>query len=542
MDDPGAPPPIIFDDPDERVFGHLSELVDGVTREAVTTDTRLVGLHQGDQLLTNLTSVSEPKVMCRFSDSAGVLLGRINASRDDTFRLKVTFNKLLLAPSVRLECVFLRPRTEDRRHTVSIDFHFHDFSAADTGIQSFCWKQNTMTFTAKGASCSGFNKTQVLGAEEELILFTLKSLISPSVRQLITIKLNDQYLDDAQKSALAAIRARLPGGNGHLLPSLGSTTIEYAMFGGSPGRIVSGIGQMRYPRDLMVKAPRHPMVPLPSSDTFRTMKEAAVEMAYSCTTLFAEESEALDLWASELHTGTLFKHGKFIIVAVNFYPNFPKLGCRTNSIQYRLPKNLSCKLCFRIPGKNQLETFSGLLMSNVAGLPTHYDAYFAVVSKEASHFNPVGRPESLGTADVFTETSTPSTKPFDLRCIPKQSEFTYTSQLETISDLQEKKNKRWRAVLLNQLHDALEAQDLTQNHGVSQHLKAEADEWLMNFMVWNQEQLGVIRGIKAAQGGFVIVMGPAGTGKTLLQLALACYFWYAKRASLAPQCLRLMLT
>lgn len=94
----------------------------------------------------------------------------------------------------------------------------------------------------------------------------------------------------------------------------------------------------------------------------------------------------------------------------------------------------------------------------------------------------------------------------------------------TVSNLQESKDERWRGILLNQVHKVLEARDLTHSHGISQQAKAEADKWLQNFMAWNQEQLQVIQGIKAAKGGVVIVMGPAGTGKTLLQMALAIYF------------------
>ena len=57
------------------------------------------------------------------------------------------------------------------------------------------------------------------------------------------------------------------------------------------------------------------------------------------------------------------------------------------------------------------------------------------------------------------------------------------------------------------------------------HKKRVADEWLLDFITWNEEQLSVIRGIKAAKGGVVVVMGPAGTGKTLLQQALSIYFY-----------------
>lgn len=48
---------------------------------------------------------------------------------------------------------------------------------------------------------------------------------------------------------------------------------------------------------------------------------------------------------------------------------------------------------------------------------------------------------------------------------------------------------------------------------------------LENWMQWNVEQLEVIKGIRRTRGRMIVVMGPAGTGKTLLQQALALFFY-----------------
>ena len=76
---------------------------------------------------------------------------------------------------------------------------------------------------------------------------------------------------------------------------------------------------------------------------------------------------------------------------------------------------------------------------------------------------------------------------------------------------------------MNQAYDTVREVDLTA--GIDEALKAEADEWLANWVHWHAEQLQVIQGIKAATGGTIIVMGPAGTGKTMLQQALSIYFY-----------------
>lgn len=527
LDIPAAPLPLVFDDLDVEVYGHLQHLVDGVTRGPITDETTLVALHQtrdsSGSLLENLTGVVAPKVITQLVDGAGRSHGPRCLRETDSYRLKVTFNKLLLAPTIRLECVLLKSR-EIVYHTVAVEFHFNPSSGPDTEIQSYKHSRyNTVTFTTNGASSSGFNKLvnpaiwSRLGSEERQVIALLESYISPPTRHPVKLLLNYQYLDAGQMAAHAEIVARLPGGSGLLLSSLGG--VEYACFGDAPGRRTSELGRMRRPWDMLAKPPRHPMVPLPSSDTFRTIKEAAVELAYSATTLFAEEAEALKLWSSVSHRGVLFQWGKFVVVGMRF-ANFPRLGSKFDSVQYRLPKDMSTQLEFKIPGESKNEHFSTLLMSNVAGLPTDFDAYFVVVSKDSSHFQPPPSANDVSLGTVMP----PKTDPFDVLCKPHISDFTYASQLNTIGELQEKRNRRWRGILLNQIHNVLEVKDLTHGHGISKEAKSEADKWLKDFMAWNQEQIAVIDGIKLAKGGLVIVMGPAGTGKTLLQMALAIYF------------------
>lgn len=310
-DEPEVEPPLTFDDLDTRVYGHLPRLVDGVTREAPTKETTLVALHQmqegDDPLLRNLTGIAHPKVLAQVIDEFGVRHGPRHPRAGNRYRLKFTYNKLLLAPSLRLECIFLT-RGEVIYHTVSIEFHFCAFSGPDTEIQSYQHSSdNIISFTARGASCAGFNKLHEpavesrMREEEWTIISLLYSFINPPTRHLVRLALHDTFLTTEEKFNLFEIRSRLPGGSGHLLPTIGK--VEYACFGDDPGKIVSELGMMRGPRKMLSKAPRHPMVPLPASDTFRTLKEAAVELAHSSTILFSEESQACQLWASVTHRG-----------------------------------------------------------------------------------------------------------------------------------------------------------------------------------------------------------------------------------------------
>lgn len=143
-------------------------------------------------------------------------------------------------------------------------------------------------------------------------------------------------------------------------------------------------------------------------------------------------------------------------------------------------------------------------------LPPH-DAFFRITSEQLQFFGGSETIKVQRTAEYF-----------DIKIDPVHISATLNSQLSTVMQLQMPKNKRWHDLLLNQVHDAIPEIDLTESAQVS---RPEADQWLLNFMVWNQEQLQVIKGIKTAKGGVVIVMGPAGCGKSLLQKALAVYFW-----------------
>jgi senataxin len=61
--------------------------------------------------------------------------------------------------------------------------------------------------------------------------------------------------------------------------------------------------------------------------------------------------------------------------------------------------------------------------------------------------------------------------------------------------------------------------------GLQDRLPA-VDEWIRKAMEWNKEQMQVIDGVRSAKGGMMLVMGPAATGKTLLQRFLILYFYY----------------
>lgn len=399
---------------------------------------------------------------------------------------------------------------------MALEFHFNDFDGPETGIQEYqeypISSDRLLTFKAKGATSSGFNlvakfKSQ-MGEQEFLFTEILKSFLKPAQPKTVTLHLHEELLQDDEKAERSKICARLPGGSQKLLPSIGAT--EYKAFGRHVDHVHSKRGGMQRPMQLLTAEVPHPMVLLESTDTFSTVKEAGVQLAYATAASDAESSAALALWAKKQHRGKLYPYGSFAIVGADFNA-FERLGSVTDEITYKLPRDLYTKITFDLPGTGQQLQVHGFLTTVPYGFPAH-EACFLVTSQSLEDMmRGISKPEN-----VFA-------KGFEVLFTPCSNSSTFSSQLETVAQLQKKANSRWHGILLNQVHDVIEAIDLTAD--VDRRALAEADEWLEHWMEWNPEQTQVIEGIRKAKGGMVIVMGPAGTGKTLLQQALAIYFY-----------------
>ncbi|KAK4548272.1 hypothetical protein LTR36_010142 [Oleoguttula mirabilis] len=527
-DDEPSPPPsptldLRYQDP--RLYEHLPALVDGVTKGSVTSRTTLVALYDytdgsiDNVLLRNLTGVAAPAVPCQLKVPNGFLPPTL-APQEYGYELKLTYNKLLLAPAVRLQCEFAAKELPGSAPylTLVLEWHFNDYDGSASGIEGYTHDNDgVVRFSAGPATCSGFNKIgqhrEKFNDLEWQVVYHLKTYLKCNNRRNIEFRLHDNALPSLMgRAELLEIRARLPGGTGLLLPTIGS--VEYAAFGHEELVVHSKRDGMRRAKQLMSSSIKHAMVPLDCADTFSTIKEAGVQLAYSATIADAESREALKLWAAPHtpHKGRLFAHGNFAALGVRF-GRFGKLGSIRDEVHYRLPRELQSKMLFQLPGSVKDVRVDGFLMSDTSGLPSH-DAIFLLTSKSMEVLSRhAADPTSVGT------------QYFDVQFTPAYNSFTYASQLDTVARLQREDSKKWHGGLLNQAHDLIPDVDLTSDARISAEIKANADAWLHRWMDWNAEQLRVIDGIKKAKGGAVIVMGPAGTGKTLLQQALAIYFW-----------------
>lgn len=158
----------------------------------------------------------------------------------------------------------------------------------------------------------------------------------------------------------------------------------------------------------------------------------------------------------------------------------------------KLPQGLHAKMRFTLPNTRGETVVDSYLDSEVRALPKH-DAYFVITSCLA---RPFGRYAQKPNAPTF--------RPMKVRFTPHINRFALSSQLKSIAQLCAKavnpgsRLENWQQVLLNQLHDSLPEVDLIEN----------------------DEKKGVLAGMKMSRGRFNIIHGVAGTGKTLLQMAL----------------------
>lgn len=512
-------------DPD--LYRHLHHVVDAVTRGPVTPATRLTELYQyndplvDNTLLRNLTGPLQTRVPCQVLYDDGKAYPRTERSGEKDCLLRLTFNKLvksrsatshappvnspqLLAPCVRLEAYFMQGHQEQRENlmTLILEWHFNTYSGKVSGIHRYTHLNDEISFTAGAATCSGFNHlakcSSRLDQDGQQIAKLLRSFTETETQQHMRFRLHPGRLTDNDRIQLEKIYSRLPGGSGLLLPSIGQ--VEFVAFGQYGSHVHAEVESMRRPFHLLSGPAPHPMVSLKCDDTFSTVKEAGMQLAYTANTGFAEQAEALRLWADVAHSGRILQQGKLFVLGVRF-KKFLTLGGARDSIAFRLPDDFSCSLVLKIkslPGNDDYKfRTSGTLTHSQIAFPGH-DALFLLDLSSMQAEEEVNW-EIMQDADRF-----------EVHATPYMVNVTLKRQLETVADLQMSKNRRWHPILLNQMHDQLSEIDIASECRVSDEVHAISMRWLLEWKDWNAEQLGVIDGIRKAKGGMVIVMGPAG--------------------------------
>lgn len=539
------PPPPYVPHGEAQTTQHLLELVDAKTRSTVHWNTSLVALYNFPQdsrgapvddpavdrvLLRNLTGVCEPAMLCRLDVGDGGLYPRDSS---DGYSLFITFSNLVstlsqfqldyanfhqyLAPCIRVECLFKEESQEKEYLKLIIEFHFNPIHPGSFPITDFSWEDfedgtaGHIEFTSRNVTCSGFGLVKkhqhMFDPDQHQMVSILNSLRNTAQSRKIWFEVHPPS-GAAGFAELQPIRDRLPGGHGTLLASIGQS--EYACFGPSQSEVAIEDLRIRSVGKLMLANPPFPMVVMPCHDTFTTLKEFQVQAYTSTSIQYEEEKRALELWSSVEHTCAVYQVGNLDqpVLGVTF-EDFPTLSSRRERSTYRLPNGLHTKIIFDIPGSGKCK-LSAFQIVDPPGLPPS-DAYFVITTHPASWFN-----------SWCNDPASSSPVTFPARFFPRCPKTTRNSQMATIYQLSQPYNQRWHRLLLNQ-DDALPPVDLTA--GGHPSLRDEADIWINNWQKWNDEQKMAIETITKTKGGIMLVHGPAGTGKTLLQQALSIYFW-----------------
>ncbi len=247
---------------------------------------------------------------------------------------------------MRLICRLKNPKAPDSIYlTLTTGFHFNSYTEdGDDQISAYSHTGNTISFFAGKATATGFNKistlSQSLGAPELRVIETLKSFTSGGQRRQIRLHLQPS---EGVVQLLDQIKARLPGGDQPLLPSIGLRDFE--MFGGKGQSIACYNGSMLRPHQVMGSTVPLPMVALTAESTFSSLRDAAVQLAYSATISNDEARVSMQLWAAVAHDARLFLDHDFPVLAI-YFRNFDKLGGRNRGpdedVHFRLPHDLAC--------------------------------------------------------------------------------------------------------------------------------------------------------------------------------------------------------
>jgi hypothetical protein len=362
-----------------------------------------------------------------------------------------------------------------------LEFHFNDF---DRRISAHTHSDGRISFTSLGATCGGFNKIaaveDLLGVNEQEIVRILKELTETGSMKQVVLQLHDHLLKPDDLSAIKEVRARLPGGEKSLLPSIEKNRGYHEGFMDlRPYHCAPSTATHTNPARPTSPAPKNAMVPLECEDFFSTVDEACAQLWYSASVAHDEEQEALRLWSGVEHTAQMYKCRDMTVLAVAFAPH-PTLT--NEKFQLKLLKALEVKV-YSAPG-DRLHNDTGRHLEENPGLPPH-DVFFRLTcSAGAVHRN---------TARVNGKLQS-----FKVKLVPHENKFGIDSQMKTVRDL--RRADQWHPVLLNQHHDKIELHDTTASAGLAVADREALDHSLRSCKPWDAEQLQVIDSVTSSKG------------------------------------------
>ncbi|GIZ43784.1 hypothetical protein CKM354_000699800 [Cercospora kikuchii] len=498
-------------DPIRSILSHHDSLTDAVTGEGITPETELTALHSPSpgSLLHNLTQTAGPSKACLlvFNNELFPPDGRSHESAKSTFHTEVTFSDLLTIPHVRIEVkwpsldlqVAVKIRITENNVRVAPNVTRGDHTADELA----CTSSGSSRLSREGFN-NAIAKTNQLCVKSQRLLWHLRALFETDGPKAVRIRFFDTLADD-KSSCIPQLLPFVVGP--HKLKSLALPDHSQLV----------PLSVTRTPHELLSSPAPFPFTTLSSGTTYISINDAQAQLFESARIAHVEQDLGLQQWSKVQHEAVPYQLGEFVILAVNFKPFTPLRGSDGSSVAFRLPERMTTKIWSQQTGIEF--ACSAFLCSSIAMLEG-YDALFIVASRV---------PFALRTAchdisDLNLRTSIMVT--FE----PRISQFSISSQLATATALRAPDVARWLPIILNQ-SPHLPYVDLALKRApdfkgsVDRRQVDRVYEMMLNWRKWNPEQLAALRSVRSAVGSIVLISGPAGTGKTLVQQILCAFFY-----------------
>ncbi|KXT08633.1 hypothetical protein AC579_6564 [Pseudocercospora musae] len=495
------------------VLAYREKLPDALTGSDITARTQLAPLYRPHptSLIAHLTGIAYPAKPCTLI-ARGACFPPRDFNGSPQYDLYLTVNRLLTAPTLRLECVW-----REQKLRVALEFPFFD---GPTSLRALAFYRDVerygtcsdeARFKAHGASSQGLNWARILelGPAGQQVITELRTYLANTPKSM-RLRFHTP-LEDARYpfSTILPYLTEMP------LPSLSAP--EWA-----------ALQPLRPQRDLTElmsnPAAPFPMVPLAGLDTFLSATHASVEYYESTRVAWLEQEVALKEWASVAHRGVLFRVGGVVALAIRFSP-FRLLGGPQGTVKFDLPDRFLADVSFELSPEHEEQRMTCERSPVPISIDWAHDALFVLRKPNAAVKAAAARPSRTNVESCAIQA----------KFSPRMPEKQLINKLMTASNVLHA--NRWQQVILNQDHESLPTVNLATGCAIRADQKAprlhtEIDEvveeafvWMLRWRNWNAEQLQALISVREAVGGIVLISGPAGTGKTLLIQAI-CVFLY----------------
>lgn len=209
-----------------------------------------------------------------------------------------------------------------------------------------------------------------------------------------------------------------------------------------------------------------------------------------------------------------FHLGQLVIMAVTFKLYTPLKGPNGVEVPFRLPEGMTTKI-----DSDQVGIECAARLCAPMPLLEGFDALFSI-SHPSKELRAIAH--DIHDQDLRT--------PIMMSFQPSVSDFTLRSQLSTATALSANDVARWVPTILNQ-SPSLSPVDLATTcakdveNEINEDKIQEASRMMMGWRDWNLEQIAALKSVRSAVGSIVLITGPAGTGKTLVQQIIAAFFF-----------------